>query len=231
MSASLEISNASEFQATLKRYLAVCSRELPNALNNKMFFIARGASRYSPKADRAEMEKSLGVVGYRALKGKKGQPLFRKGKLRFEKLYSNKVTLAALIVNARLGRAGKKGLRGQEMREAMAKLISTRASAVGTIKAGWWNAIRIFGAAVGATPSKEVNVNRLKGKTVVEVAKHGFTPQASLEYLVNSYTDAHQQYIDKRTQDGLRKAYADEMRSMEEYIIKKLQKQADALSR
>lgn len=229
--ANLEIMNMGEFQRTLNKYLAITSRELPSALNHKMFFIARAASRMSPKANKATLERELGVVGYKVKVGKRGKPLTRKGKPRWERVISNSATLAALIVNARRGRAGKSGLFGAEMKAAVAKLISSRVLAIGTIKAGWWNAIRAFGRAVGQYPFREVNTRRIKGATKYRLAKDGFSPEASLEYLTNSFDQQHNAYIDQRTREALQRAYADELRSMQKYIIDKLQKQADKLSR
>lgn len=228
--AKMEVVNMNEFQAVLNRYLGVCSRELPKALNAKMFYIARGAARLSPKASRPEVEKELGVVGYKVKVGKSGKPLTRKGKLRWNTVVSSTATLAAKIVNARRGKAGKPGLHGSEMATAVSRLIARRIAAIGTIRRGWRNAIKAFGFASGEA-SVVAEPGRVKGATKFKIAKDGFTPSAELEYLVNSYDRNHNQYIDARTRAALRQAYADEMRSMQEYIIKKLQKQADRLSR
>lgn len=220
-----EIVNMAEFQQTLNRALSLSSRTLPNGLNSKMFYISRGASRLSPKADPVAIERSLGAVGYRVKVGKRGKPMTRNGKIRWERLYTTELTVAPLIINARLGRAGKKGLYGPDMVRAIAKMVSKRRSSVGTIKAGWWNAIRAFGEAVGESSYKEVSTYKLQGRSKFQIAKNGFTPQASLEYLVNSYTPDHRGYIDKRTEAALARAYADEMRSMEQYILRKMQKE------
>lgn len=225
------IVNMGEFQAKLKHYLAVTSRDLPNGVNSKMFFIARGASRLSPKADPAKIDRDLGVVGYRVRVGKRGKPLMRNGKVRWERQISNTATLAAKIINSRLGRAGKKGLYGSKMAAATFKMISKRRSSTGTVKAGWLNAIRGFGAAVGEQPYQEISAWRLKGRSKFKVAKDGFSPEASLEYSVNSYTPDHSGYIDNRTRKALAQAFADEMKSMEKYIIDKMQKRVNQMSR
>jgi hypothetical protein len=220
-----EIVNMNEFQQVLNRALSLSSRTLPNGINSKMFYITRGASRNTPKANRAEIEKELGVVGYKVAVGKRGKPLTRNGKIRWNRVVSNSATLAAKIVNARLGRAGKKGLFGVDMKAAVEKLISKRVSSVGTAKAGWWNAIRIFGASVGEASFKEVSTYKLKGVSIAKTAKNGFTPEASVEYVVNSFDQSHRAYIEPRTRRALAQAYADEMRSMEQYILKKMQKE------
>jgi hypothetical protein len=229
--ASLEIVNMGDFQRTLNQYLAISSRELPKALNSKMFFIARGASRLSPKANRADIERQLGVTGYKVKIGKKGKPLMRNGKPRWDRQFTSDSTVANLVINARLGRAGKPGLYGWRMKQAVSEMVNKRVRSIGTIKAGWLNAIRKFGAAVGEASFKELSAWRLRGGSRARVAKSGFTPVAELEYLVNSFTAEHQQYIDGRTKAALAQAYSDEMRSMEKYIIEKMQKQADKLSK
>lgn len=53
-----------EFQETLKRYLAVSSRTLPQALNEKMFYIVRGAVTRLPKVEKSKIETDLGLGGY-----------------------------------------------------------------------------------------------------------------------------------------------------------------------
>lgn len=53
-----------EFQATLKKYLAVTSRTLPEALNQKMFYIVRGAVTRLPKVSKAKIEADVGVSSY-----------------------------------------------------------------------------------------------------------------------------------------------------------------------
>lgn len=222
--ASLEIVNLSEFQKTLNKYLAVCSRELPKAINTKMFFIARGASRLSPKADRPKIEKELGVVGYKLRVSKKT------GKTKWKRKDSMGASLAARIVNARKGRAGKPGLYGKDMKKAVTSLIGKRLRAIGTIKAGWRAAIRAFGVASGESAPREETAGRIKGNAKFRIARAGWSPEATMEYLVNSYGRGHKQYIDARTQRALAQAYAEEMKSMNDYIIGKLQRQADKLS-
>jgi hypothetical protein len=228
-----EIVNMAEFQQTLNKYLAHTSRDLPTALNTKMFFIARGASRLTPKQDRSKIEQELGVIGYAVKVGKRGKPLTRKGKPRWEKIYSRDTKISHLIINARRGRAGEKGLYGHDMTRAVAEMIRKRGRSVGTLKAGWQGAIKTFGAAVGESGDAETLASHIKGRTRTSVAKPGFSPICSLEYLTNSYIPypSHAGYIDNRTQKALGRSYADEMRSMDAYIIKKLQERVNRMSK
>jgi hypothetical protein len=54
----------SEFQQTLKKYLAVTPKELSEVLNTKMFYIVRGAVRALPKVEKSKIEQDVGVSGY-----------------------------------------------------------------------------------------------------------------------------------------------------------------------
>ena len=147
----------------------------------------------------------------------------RHKKIRWQKVYSNGLSLAALIVNARRGRSGGKGLYGSEMKAAIKKMIGKRGSAVGTEKAGWWKAIRAFGAAVKESSFREVNVYRLKGNPSIKIAKPGWSPSAQIGYAVNAFDTHHNNYIDPRVVAATSKAFSDEMRSMESHMRKKLQ--------
>lgn len=237
--ASLRVVNEAEFQAVFRKYLAVTPRELSQAINQKMFYISRGASRLSPEADKSAIERELGVAGHRVMTRKTttkhgwaGSVRINKktGKAKIERVMDDRVAWGAMIVNARRGRAGKKGLYGSKMRSAISKMIGKRVRSVGTVQAGWINAIRVFGKAAGESSYSD-NIRRLKGGTSTTVAKPGWNPEASIGYNVNSYTQQHQQYIDRLTSAALARAYADEMKSMEKYIIDKLQKQANRLSK
>jgi hypothetical protein len=224
--------NTEEFQKTLNQYLAFTSRDLPSALNTKMFYIARGASRLTPKANRSSVEQELGVVGYAVKIGKRGKPLMRDGRFKWDKLYSRKVTVANLIINSRKGKAGKKGLYGQEMLAAVVDMIRKRTRSIGTLKAGWLGAIRTFGSAIGQSGDIEQLSSHIKGRTKAKIATPGFSPSCSLEYLTNSYTThpEHMGYIDKRVEAALNQAYKDEMASMEKYIIEKMQGRANKMA-
>lgn len=216
------------FQATLRRYLAVTSKTLQEALNQKMFFIARGASRGTPKVERSTVEKELSVTGYAEklyMKGPKKGQVNQRGKL-------GRVQTATpfiyRIINSRLGRVGKKGLYGSAMKAAATKLLAKRFRSLGTLKAGWLGAIRALGRAVGESSQVEGTAANVKGRSKATLAREGWSPQVSIEYLTNSFAPGHRAYIDARVQSALAAAFQDEAKSMEDYMIKKLQKSIDA---
>jgi len=58
------------FNETLRKYAEYSSRTLPQIVNEKAFFIARAALRFTHKADIAKIKKELGetgreIIGYR----------------------------------------------------------------------------------------------------------------------------------------------------------------------
>lgn len=238
---TLELTNLPEFQGLLRKYMAHSERDLPEALNTKMFYIARGAARGTPIGDRDKIESELGVVGYKIEYTKRSSPVTTdfigpiKAQMKVisrKKRVSNAVIAGGAIIykiiNARKRRAGKKGLSGADMRLAAEHVIRDRFRAVGTLKAGWWGAIRALGSAIGAANYVEVGMNRVKGPGTASIAKQGWDPSVSIEYNVNSFSQpGHSQYIDEHVKDALAAAYDAEAASMADYIIKKMQKRAD----
>src|SRR5690349_9441988 len=90
-----------EFQQALRGYLCKTEKALPEALNTKMFYIARGAHRGTPIADRGKIEQELSVTGYKISKSKKT------GKFRRGRATVAGGSIIYRIINARVGRAGK----------------------------------------------------------------------------------------------------------------------------
>lgn len=223
--------DVSDFQDTLRKYLAVTQKTLPEALNQKMFFILRGASRLTPKTSREIIERELKVTGYAQkvyVRGKKKGQINERGKLGRVQTSS---PLIYKIINARRGRAGKPGLFGSEMRSAAAKLLAKRFRSVGTLKAGWLGAIRKLAPLVGdsSRDAESGASSIIKGRSKAIPAKSEWSPHVEIEYLTNSFSKEHRPYIDARIQQALAIAFNDEKRSMEEYIIKKLQGKIDAI--
>lgn len=206
-----------EFQEALREYLGKTEKALPEALNTKMFYIARGAHRGTPIADRAKIEQELGVVGYRTSVSKKTGNFVRR------KAVLGGGALIYRIINGRRQLAGKAGLAGQAMKQAVARLIGKRLRSIGTERAGWLAIIRGFGSVINMFPSP-----RVKGKGMATVAKPGWSPQAQMDYDLNSFKNpGHRQEIDPRTVAALQASFNAEAQSMREYLSKKLQPIAD----
>jgi hypothetical protein len=218
------ICNNQEFQDTLKRYLVVTSRTLPEALNEKMFFIARAASRRTEKTEKARIENELSVIGYELLYNKKKTRLLRSKKTGRVRTGAAVLggTLVYQIINARRTFAGKPGLNRTDMKDRVRKFLAARFRAVGTLKAGWWGALNALGKAVGKEAAFERSSNRIKNPSKATVAKPGWKPNAGIEYNLLAKDARYQRGIDKRVVEALSGAWFEEMRSTQKYIEDKL---------
>ena len=208
-----------QFQAALRQYMSISSRTLAEILNKKMLRIAFAAHKKTPKADRAQIEQQLGVVGYKFSKSRK-TGLFKR-----RKAITASGALVHRIINARLGRAGKKGLYGKDMKKASQSFLGKRFRVIGTLKAGWLAAIRAFAKATGEAPG--VGGIPVKGKSESIIAKDGWNPKAEMAYNVNSFRGQHQAYIDPRVVTALQEGFTDEAQDMQRYCAREMQKVAD----
>lgn len=208
-----------EFQETLKQYLAVSSRSLPEALNQKMFYIVRGALRALPKVEKPKIEQEL-VSGYYLQFTKKGKLRSRKQQGRAKNAMAT--PLVYKIINARRRFAGKPGLNNADMKERAAKFIAARFRSVGTLKAGWWGALATLRKAVNEPIDRPPSSMRIKNPSKANIAKPGFTPSVSVEYNLLAKDEHHQRGIDKRVVETFSGSWFDEMRSMKQHIEDKL---------
>jgi len=167
--------NSAEFDAALRAYAAVCKNIPTEVVNRKAYFIARRAIWYTPKADRGKMTNEIGPtargISINTVKrGKnKGKSYVKKGAWLYAPGQASTAPALGLIINARRGRAGKPGLRGQEMAQAMKKVWGARLKSIAYINSGWITARDTFkrwaGGGGGLPPNdpKSVQVGRKKG--------------------------------------------------------------------
>lgn len=217
MSVSANLKNLPEFQRLLREHLAKTRRSLPVALNSRMLNIVAKASRGTPKVERSTIEQELGVTGYAPNFGKRGQPL-KRGRNMAKNAQTKAGALVYLIIQAARRRAGRKGLYGPAMKAAVTKLLVKRFRSVGTLKAGWTGAIRTLGKAVGQSFRNEGASASVKGKSVARIARDGFNPSVSVEYVTNSFDKNHQAYIDQRITAALDAAFASEQKELETHL-------------
>src|SRR4051812_41123337 len=115
----------SKFDETLEEYAKYSKRTHAEIVNTKAYYIARKALWFTPKADTYKMKQQLGGIVTVSRVNRKGKTV----KHRQLQLVSSQRTaapLAALIVNARLGKAGAKGLYGKRMERTIRELLSAR---------------------------------------------------------------------------------------------------------
>jgi len=144
MAVSFKI-NTREFDKTLKEYYQFHKRHtVPDIVNKKALYIARGAMRETYRPNKITIGKALSDLVYVFKNTKKGAVK----KLATRKTYnafgaqSGEAPIAALIINFLRGKRGKKGLFGAEMKKAIKKLITKRQQAVAYLASGWIPAIK-----------------------------------------------------------------------------------------
>jgi hypothetical protein len=210
-----------QFNETLARYLAVCPRTIEEILNKKLLFIAVAAYKLIPKADRSDIERNLDVIGYEVRQSKKT------GKMKKGRAIVGAPILYK-IVNAMRGRKGEKGLYGAEMKKAAQKELSSRFRAIGSLRSGLVAPIKTL-----AAKAKEfLNLEKLpsvKQRGQATPAQPGWNPEASFQYNL-AINKGNGMTIDPRVESAVAQGFAQEAASMEEYIIKRMQKDADKIN-
>src|SRR5690349_3371203 len=122
-----------EWDRAVPAYMSVTERALPDVLNKKAYYIARRSLWGTPAVSKEPISNELGQI---VRNGKKSQIVS------LTPSRTSGVPLAALIVNRDLKRAGKPGLTGEAMKEAIMKLIARRQRSRAFLKAGWLPAIK-----------------------------------------------------------------------------------------
>lgn len=187
-----------EFNRTLKQYLEHSRRDLPTVLNTKAFFIARRAVIETPKAQAADV---------RRLISRKGEILLGK------------------IINKRRGEKGLPGLYGDAMQQMQLTVVAARRKSIAFLKSGWLPAIRRL-----EPYAEKRGAPRKPGKDIAQIgqAKGEATPARPgwkiFSQIVNA-ADADKDSKAALLQYGgpaLQRAFDFEVKSMREYIERKL---------
>lgn len=125
-----------QWNKALKPYLSVTTRTLPDLLNKKAYYIARRALYETPATPGSVIRSSLGTIRRR------NKQIVSMKLTRGTGSGNTEAPLAALVINARLGKEGKKGLYGAAMRAAIASFIGARARSRAFLKSGWLPAVK-----------------------------------------------------------------------------------------
>jgi hypothetical protein len=129
------------FDRTFARYMQHTSRTLPEAINSKAFYIARGAVRETQKADKGKIRSALQQTIQVPSKSAVGT---MRNKRVLVQARDHDAPLAAVIINARRGAKNKRGLFGKNMRDAVKAMINARVRSVAYIKSGFLPAVKIL---------------------------------------------------------------------------------------
>ena len=194
--------NDREFTETLRKYVLVSLKEIPDIVNTKAFFIARRAVVETPKADLAAIN---------ALKGS---------------------ALIGKMINKRRGIRGEKGLYGKEMSKAVGMVLAARRRSIAFLKSGWLPAIRILAGVVKQKRgvARADRSSKIYGvpKGTATAAVNGFRVRAVIENAANATRDNKDALI-KYGEPALQKAFAFETQSMIDYMERKLKTAANSV--
>jgi len=232
------ISKASQadFQNTLKRYLQVNRRTLPEALNEKAYFIVagspttQGAIRLTRKADYQRIKDELGAQMMSIGIGKRGKAL-KKQSLQIVTDYW--AQLSVLIIIARLRKKGEKIPPAAELKEKALKMVRARIASVGFIRSGWLPALRRlarfskYGRVKFASGDLPKKTGDFKGGVSPATAAQGNFAKCVIWNSAGGLTK-HKGALIKYGQPGLEKAVQEETASMKKYLAGKLRENAHA---
>jgi hypothetical protein len=214
----------SEFDRALLSYLRVVPHSLAEVLNKKALYLARGALRLTPKASRAEIE-ALGIVAYQ-IAGKTGRRLKR-----VKAIYNVTDSRARRILISIWRKRGElAGKTEEDIQGGVKKFLAARLRSIAFLSAGWIPAIRAMARKTGeAADTAGVRAfGRPKGRGTP--ASDGWDPVAVIENSVRPRESPGAARAAEWMRGALEKAFAQELASMQEFILKRLQRDADRVN-
>jgi hypothetical protein len=197
-----------EFDAALRKYVMLSKTAIPDIVNRKAFFIARGACRITPKADLKEIKTALGrMVTHKD----KTRTLYLKIARKVD------APLAAVIINKRRGEKGLPGLYGAMMTDAIESMLAARSRSIAFLKSGWLPAIRTlqgfvksrFGAPTLDRSAKQIGTPKGKGIP----ARNGWNVKAVIENAAAATHGKNKEALIKYGEPALAQAFRDETAS------------------
>jgi hypothetical protein len=222
----------SEFNRTLKKYRELSSRDPETIANTKAFYIARRATVVTPKANKSKIKRDLlseitteiKLLGQRIRITKSG---IKRGKFITEKITA---PLVALIINARRGKKGLRGLEGNAMAEASNLLIAIRLKSVAFIKSGWLPAIKALEplAAKGRAPNQDRTAETVGAQKGGAMPARGFWKAVATIWNSAEATRDNKRALVTYGGPALQQAVDFEESSMRQYIEDKLKETAKA---
>ena len=210
-----------EFDRALEQYMEYTKRALPDVLNKKALYIARGALRLTPSTPAGTIKSSLGQVVHR--KSGVDVKTVNAGAV-YPGSQNSGAPLAALIINARRRRSGDPGLYGGDMTRAIEELIAARSRSRSFLKSGWIPAIRALQPLVkdsygfqGAN-GRAVQVGSPKGSATP--ARAGLQCKAIIENSASGPHETHEALI-RYGQPALQEAFENDAASMLRFVADK----------
>lgn len=230
----LVVVNLAEFNAALKRYLDHTSKDLAYVLNQKAFFIARGATRNIRRANYSKIAKQLGVKLRRVRKGKRAGSLTMGSNATLianRKYHSEgEMSLAEAIILKRRKDKGLPFLPVAERQDAALRMIGARARSIGFLAAGFLGSIKAFASALNK-PFFAGRGESAFAKNAIDklgygiIARPGFRPRAFIVNRANAKHD-HKEALIRYGVPAVQEAINKESASMIQYVEKKLKESA-----
>ena len=229
--------NDKEFRQTLRQYIQVSRRTIPEIVNSKAYFIARRAIYETPKANKLAIGKSLSKLLLSLKTTAKGGKMVLKTVTRYGRLgQTSQVPLAALLVNWQRGQRGKPGLYGEKMKAAVEHFILNRQRTIAFIRSGWLPAVKILAPFVkskkGAAPNDPETKQHGRQKGGAVPAREGFRVAARIENAIaagGKNAEHHGEAVNKYAIPALQRAFANEEASMRQYMEDKLKESAHSV--
>lgn len=195
-----------QFQKNFAEYMKWSKRGLREAVNQHGYYIARNAVNATKSAKKEDIRKDLETLS---------------------KKYP-KAPLAAILVNAKRAKEGKKGLTGEKMAKAVETFIKKAQASRNFLRAGWIPAVKKmapFATKKGGKPIPDGA--RIKGsqKGGAYPARESLKPVFVLFNSVFGGKKASLR-VKKIIQEGAQIAVDQETASMREYILKKMEEAA-----
>jgi hypothetical protein len=226
------------FIPALRQYALLSKRTPAEVVNKKGFYIMRRAIWHTHKSDYQTMANQLGqllTLKSRKFRGKKGvaRPTAR-GQGQFNSASTAPAPLLALIINARRGRKGLKGLFGPAMKKAFQRVFGARGRSIAFIKSGWIQARELFKAAGGGggkglPPSEGTSIGGPKQlgrpKGGATVARPGWRAKAIFWNSATTKRD-HKQSLYKYGIPALKRAIDEETQDTMEEVARRLRQNA-----
>lgn len=200
------------FDRALDEYMKFNKRNLSEVINTKLNFIARNATTTTKKVEPSKIDAELDAASR----------------------FHPHISVGQAIVNYKLKQSGKKTLHDARLDSAVEKLKKQRHRTVGFLRSGWLPAIRILQKAMrGArgVPQMDRSI-RIKANSLgtAKVAQPNDKCYGEIENFVQGGkgTSGNVKSILIR---GLQLAMDKEVRSMQDYIEKKMNPEIDKFNR
>ena len=215
-----------EFDATLRRYRELHRRRtVPEIVNKKALYIARGASQLTPKPSTDAIKKAIGreLFGMEHTQSGRGKRVLNIGK--------NGAPVGALIINFLRGQKGLRGLYGAEMKDAINRLVGSRIRARAFLAAGWIPAIKKLSALVSnksRIPKADRDAEKIKNPkgSVRPATRDGWKSVATIINEAVSHFTTTKDPLGKIAEPALIQAIENERRSMLVDIENQMRKDA-----